>query len=65
VGNVVIVGGTQGLGRELAQSYADEGRQVVVTVTGHGLKDPAAADRHAPGPSRVDPDPDEIARAAG
>jgi NAD(P)-dependent dehydrogenase (short-subunit alcohol dehydrogenase family) len=31
VGNVVIVGGTQGLGRELAQSYADEGRQVVVT----------------------------------
>ena len=30
-GNVVIVGGTQGLGRELAQSYADEGREVVVT----------------------------------
>jgi NAD(P)-dependent dehydrogenase (short-subunit alcohol dehydrogenase family) len=30
-GNVVIVGGTQGLGRELAQSYAGEGRDVVVT----------------------------------
>jgi NAD(P)-dependent dehydrogenase (short-subunit alcohol dehydrogenase family) len=30
-GNVVIIGGTQGLGRELAQSYADEGRDVVVT----------------------------------
>ena len=30
-GNVVIVGGTQGLGRELAQSYADDGREVVVT----------------------------------
>jgi NAD(P)-dependent dehydrogenase (short-subunit alcohol dehydrogenase family) len=30
-GNVVIVGGTQGLGRELAQSYADDGRHVVVT----------------------------------
>jgi NAD(P)-dependent dehydrogenase (short-subunit alcohol dehydrogenase family) len=30
-GNVVIVGGTQGLGRELAQSYADSGRDVVVT----------------------------------
>jgi NAD(P)-dependent dehydrogenase (short-subunit alcohol dehydrogenase family) len=30
-GTVVIVGGTQGLGRELAQSYADEGRDVVVT----------------------------------
>ena len=30
-GNVVIVGGTQGLGRELAQSYADDGYDVVVT----------------------------------
>jgi NAD(P)-dependent dehydrogenase (short-subunit alcohol dehydrogenase family) len=30
-GNVVVVGGTQGLGRELAQSYADEGRRVLVT----------------------------------
>ncbi len=30
-GKVVIVGGTQGLGRELAQSYADGGREVVVT----------------------------------
>ena len=31
MGNVVVVGGTQGLGREVAQSYADEGRDVVVT----------------------------------
>jgi NAD(P)-dependent dehydrogenase (short-subunit alcohol dehydrogenase family) len=31
MGNVVIVGGTQGLGRELAQSYADDGREVIVT----------------------------------
>ena len=30
-GSVVIVGGTQGMGRELAQSYADDGRDVVVT----------------------------------
>ena len=30
-GTVVIVGGTQGQGRELAQSYADDGRDVVVT----------------------------------
>ena len=30
-GGVVIVGGTQGLGRELAQSYADDSRDVVVT----------------------------------
>jgi NAD(P)-dependent dehydrogenase (short-subunit alcohol dehydrogenase family) len=28
---VLIVGGTRGLGRELAQSYADDGREVVVT----------------------------------
>ena len=30
-GSVVVVGGTQGLGRELAQSYADDGREVIVT----------------------------------
>jgi NAD(P)-dependent dehydrogenase (short-subunit alcohol dehydrogenase family) len=30
-GSVVVVGGTQGLGRELGQSYADDGRDVVVT----------------------------------
>jgi NAD(P)-dependent dehydrogenase (short-subunit alcohol dehydrogenase family) len=31
MGNVVIVGGTQGLGREIAQWYAGEGRDVIVT----------------------------------
>jgi NAD(P)-dependent dehydrogenase (short-subunit alcohol dehydrogenase family) len=41
-GNVVIVGGTQGLGRELAQSYADGGRDVVVTG-----RDPARAEAAA------------------
>jgi NAD(P)-dependent dehydrogenase (short-subunit alcohol dehydrogenase family) len=30
-GTVAVVGGTQGLGRELAQSYADDGNPVVVT----------------------------------
>ncbi len=30
-GSVVIVGGTQGIGRELAQHYADRGREVVIT----------------------------------
>ena len=30
-GSVVVVGGTEGLGRELAQAYADDGREVVVT----------------------------------
>jgi NAD(P)-dependent dehydrogenase (short-subunit alcohol dehydrogenase family) len=30
-GSVVVVGGTVGLGRELAQAYADEGREVIVT----------------------------------
>jgi threonine synthase len=41
------------------------GARVVVTVTGHGLKDPGAADFHAPAPLVVDPDPDAIVRAAG
>ena len=30
-GTVVIVGGTQGIGRELAQRYTDRGRDVVIT----------------------------------
>ena len=40
-----------------------EGDRVVVTITGHGLKDPTAADLHAPAPSLVAPDPDAIAAA--
>src|SRR5581483_56751 len=39
------------------------GARVVVTITGNGLKDPGAADSHAPAPVAVDPDPDAIARA--
>ena len=37
---------------------------VVITVTGHGLKDPATADRLAPPPVEVDPDPDAIVSAS-
>jgi len=40
------------------------GATVVCIVTGHGLKDPAAAEAHAPAPVPVDPDPDAIAEAA-
>ena len=43
-GNVVIVGGTQGLGRELAQSYADDGRAVVVTGRDQARADAAASE---------------------
>jgi threonine synthase len=38
--------------------------RVVVTLTGHGLKDVASADRFAPPARKVDPDPDSIAEAA-
>ena len=41
-GNVVIVGGTQGLGRELAQSYADGGHDVIVTGRDQARADAAA-----------------------
>ena len=41
-GSVVVVGGTQGLGRELAQSYADEGREVIVTGRDQSRADTAA-----------------------
>jgi NAD(P)-dependent dehydrogenase (short-subunit alcohol dehydrogenase family) len=43
-GTVVIVGGTQGLGRELAQSYADGGRDVVVTGRDQARADAAAGE---------------------
>jgi NAD(P)-dependent dehydrogenase (short-subunit alcohol dehydrogenase family) len=41
-GSVVIVGGTRGLGRELARHYAEQGRDVVVTG-----RDPGAAEASA------------------
>jgi threonine synthase len=41
-----------------------KGGLLVVTITGHGLKDPASADRYAPPPVEVEPDADAIARAA-
>jgi NAD(P)-dependent dehydrogenase (short-subunit alcohol dehydrogenase family) len=41
-GSVVVVGGTQGLGRELAQAYADEGRAVIVTGRDQSRADAAA-----------------------
>ena len=43
-GSVVIVGGTQGLGRELAQSYADDGRDVVVTGRDQARAEAAATE---------------------
>jgi threonine synthase len=41
-----------------------EGDRLAVTITGHGLKDPAIADRLAATPVEVDPDPDAIAAAS-
>ena len=43
-GTVVVVGGTQGLGRELAQAYADEGRDVVVTGRDQARAETAAGE---------------------
>lgn len=40
------------------------GDRLVVTITGHGLKDPDAADRLAPPLVEVEPDADAIAQAA-
>jgi NAD(P)-dependent dehydrogenase (short-subunit alcohol dehydrogenase family) len=43
-GTVVVVGGTQGLGRELAQSYAADGRDVVVTGRDQSRAEAAAGE---------------------
>lgn len=40
------------------------GEQLVVTITGHGLKDTGSADRYAPPLEQVEADPDAIAAAA-
>lgn len=40
------------------------GDRIVVTITGHGLKDSELALQHAPPPIEVEPDPDAIAAAA-
>ena len=53
-----------GLLERSAAGAVPAGARVVLTVTGHGLKDPAAADRFAPTPTVVEPDPDAIAGAA-
>jgi NAD(P)-dependent dehydrogenase (short-subunit alcohol dehydrogenase family) len=44
IDTVLVVGGTQGLGRELAQAYAAEGRDVVVTGRDQSRADAAAAE---------------------
>src|SRR5919107_246506 len=46
-GTVVVVGGTQGLGRELAQAYAKDGRDVVVTGREQARAETAAAEIRA------------------
>jgi threonine synthase len=42
----------------------ERGGRAVCTLTGHGLKDPAYAARHAPAALTVEPDADAIAEAA-
>ncbi len=43
-GTVVVVGGTRGLGREVAQHYADAGREVVITGREQAACDACAAE---------------------
>jgi len=43
-GTVVVVGGTRGLGRELARHYADAGRNVVVTGRDQATADACASE---------------------
>jgi NAD(P)-dependent dehydrogenase (short-subunit alcohol dehydrogenase family) len=43
-GAVLVVGGTQGLGRELAQSYAGDGHEVVVTGRDQARAEAAAGE---------------------
>jgi threonine synthase len=49
----------------LSATRLEPGSRVVCVITGHGLKDPDTAVQRSPAPAEIDPDPDEIARAAG
>ena len=56
--------GVAGILKDVAGGGAFTGKQVVVTVTGHGLKDAENAARHAPPVVEVDADPGAVAEAA-
>lgn len=43
-GSVVVVGGSAGLGKEIARHYADQGRQVIITSRDQGRADAAVAE---------------------
>src|SRR5262245_4537683 len=44
MGSVVVVGGTSGLGREIARHYVERGRHVVLTGRDHGRAERVAAE---------------------
>jgi threonine synthase len=48
----------------LRRGTGPAGSRVVATITGHGLKDPEMAEKHAPAPRPVEPDAAAIAKAA-
>jgi short-subunit dehydrogenase len=48
-GSVVIVGGTRGIGRELARTFAERGREVVLTGRDEAYAQQVAADATADG----------------
>lgn len=54
-----------GVWKLLREGRLEEGSTVVLTLTGHGLKDPATAERVAELPPPVPPDLEAVARAAG
>ena len=43
-GSVVVIGGTSGLGLEVARHYAKQGREVVLSGRDQGRAEAAAAD---------------------
>lgn len=59
-GSVVVIGGTSGLGRDLAQHYADRGRNVVITGRDRDRAAKVAADiggdTHGMGVDLTDPE---------
>ena len=57
--------GLAGVWRWLREGRIEEGATVVLTLTGHGLKDPGTAEREVRLPDPVPPTLDAVAQAAG
>jgi threonine synthase len=57
--------GIAGLRKYAGKGFFPGGASIVVTLTGHGLKDPDTAGKHSPSPTACEADTDAVAKVIG